>query len=289
MSSALTTIAESSGVTVEDVTEVLKGMIISAKNQHGSTASNAELAIVSGVCAKYDLNPMVKECAAFISGGKLQVVLMIDGWYRIVNRQPDFDGVEFDDNLDANGQLTAITCRMYIKNRSRPVVVTEYLSECRQDRSDVWKKYPARMLRHKAYIQCARMTFGISEMVDNDEADRIKAGEKDITPQQSRSVVDYQAIESQMSECATEDSLRQSCTGIREDFEKRGIWNAEKAIIIEMNGRHKARIAALNTNASSIDAEFEEVKEELHDDAAKQTTASTGDAIDGQATTVEFD
>jgi hypothetical protein len=289
MSTALTTIAESSGVTVEDVTEVLKGMIISAKNQHGSTASNAELAIVSGVCAKYDLNPMVKECAAFISGGKLQVVLMIDGWYRIVNRQPDFDGVEFDDHLDANGQLTAITCRMYIKGRSRPVVVTEYMSECRQDRSDVWKKYPARMLRHKAYIQCARMTFGISEMVDNDEADRIKAGEKDITPQQARSVVDYQAIESQMSECATEDSLRQCCTGIREDFEKRGIWNAEKAIIIEMNGRHKARIAALNTNASSIDAEFEEVNEELRDDTAKQTAASTGDTIDGQATTVEFE
>lgn len=91
MSNALATIAQSSGVSVEDITDVLKGMIISAKNQHGAVASNAELAIVSGVCAKYDLNPMVKECAAFISGGKLQVVLMIDGWYRIVNRQPDFE------------------------------------------------------------------------------------------------------------------------------------------------------------------------------------------------------
>ena len=253
MSNALATIAQSSGVTVEDVTEVLKGMIISAKNQHGSTASNAELAIVSGVCAKYDLNPMVKECAAFISGGKLQVVLMIDGWYRIVNRQPDFDGVEFDDHLDANGALTAITCRMYIKGRGRPVVVTEYLSECRQDRSDVWKKYPARMLRHKAYIQCARMTFGISEMVDSDEAERIKAGERDVTPQQSRGAVDYQALESEMAHCDTQDKLRACCTAIREDMEKRGIWNAEKAIVIEMNGRHKARIEA----AAPIEAEFE--------------------------------
>lgn len=284
MSNALATIAQSSGVSVEDVTDVLKGMIISAKNQHGSTASNAELAIVSGVCAKYDLNPMVKECAAFISGGKLQVVLMIDGWYRIVNRQPDFDGVEFDDHLDANGNLTAITCRMYIKGRSRPVVVTEYMAECRQDRSDVWKKYPARMLRHKAYIQCARMTFGISEMVDSDEAERIKAGERDVTPQQSRGVVDYQVLEAEMSACDTQGRLRACCTAIREDMEKRGIWNAEKAIVIEMNGRHKARIEA----AASIEAEFEEVNEESANDPAKQTT-SAGDPIDGEATTVEFE
>ena len=284
MSNALSTIAQSSGVSVDDVTDVLKGMIISAKNQHGSTASSAELAIVSGVCAKYDLNPMVKECAAFISGGKLQVVLMIDGWYRIVNRQPDFDGVEFDDHLDANGGLTAITCRMYIKGRSRPVVVTEYMAECRQDRSDVWKKYPARMLRHKAYIQCARMTFGISEMVDSDEADRIKAGERDVTPQQSRGVVDYQALEAEMSSCDTQDKLRACCTAIREDMEKRGIWNAEKAIVIEMNGRHKARIEA----AAPIDAEFEEVNEESANEPAKQTTIA-GDSIEVEATTVDFE
>ena len=44
MSNALATIAQSSGVSVEDITDVLKGMIISAKNQHGAVASNAELA-----------------------------------------------------------------------------------------------------------------------------------------------------------------------------------------------------------------------------------------------------
>lgn len=282
MSNALATIAQSSGVSVEDITDVLKGMIISAKNQHGAVASNAELAIVSGVCAKYDLNPMVKECAAFISGGKLQVVLMIDGWYRIVNRQPDFDGVEFDDHLDSNGQLTAITCRMYIKVRSRPVTVTEYLSECRQPKSDVWNKYPSRMLRHKAYIQCARMTFGISEMVDPDEADRIRSGERDVTPPPARATVDYQAIEAQMAACKDAGCLKSVSTGIREDFEKRGIWNAEKAIIIEMNGRHKQRIAAMQDIA---EAEFEEVKED--EQSAAEQAAEQKEPIDGTA--VEFE
>lgn len=254
MSTALTAIAQSSGVSVDDVTDVLKGMIISAKNQHGAQASNAELAVVSGVCAKYDLNPMVKECAAFISGGKLQVVLMIDGWYRIVNRQPNFDGVEFDDHIDDKGVLTAITCRMYIKGRTRPVVVTEYMSECRDPKSSVWQKWPARMLRHKSYIQCARMTFGISDMIDNDEASRITQGEKNITPQTSNvSTVDYPAIDQAMAECADHDSLNKLCADIRAEMEKRGTWNSEKVTLADMKSRHKARIdGAVSTDEFEV-------------------------------------
>lgn len=258
MSTALTAIAQSSGVSIEDVTDVLKGMIISAKNQHGAQATNAELAVVSGVCAKYDLNPMVKECAAFISGGKLQVVLMIDGWYRIVNRQPNFDGVEFDDHIDDKGALTAITCRMYIKGRTRPVVVTEYMSECRDPKSSVWQKWPARMLRHKAYIQCARMTFGISDMIDNDEASRITQGEKNITPQTSNvSTVDYPAIDQAMAECADHDALNKLCAEIRAEMEKRGTWNSEKVTLADMKSRHKTRI-----DASVSTDEFEVVPDD---------------------------
>lgn len=243
MSNALSVISERIGVDIEETKTVLKNMIISAKNQHGSVATDAELAIISSTCAKYDLNPLVKECAAFISGGKMQVVLMIDGWYRIVNRQESFDGVEFQDHLDAQGQLTAITCQMYIKGRSRPVTVTEYLAECRQDKSDVWKKYPARMLRHKAYIQCARMTFGISEMIDEDEAGRIRSGEKDVSPSAPIQAVDYSAIEKAMSLCTTQQELDDLCIDIRADMEKRNLWATEKLILAEMKGRHKLRVA----------------------------------------------
>lgn len=256
MSTAITAIAKSSGVSVDDVTDVLKDMIISAKKQHGAQASKAELAVVSGICARYDLNPMVKECAAFISSGKLQVVLMIDGWYRIVNRQPNFDGVEFEDHIDDKGAMTAITCRMYIKGRTRPVVVTEYMNECRDSKSSVWQKWPARMLRHKAYIQCARMTFGISDMIDSDEASRIAQGEKNITPQaSSASTVDYPAIDKAMAECADHDELNKLCAEIRAEMEKRGTWNSEKVTLADMKSRHKARI-----HADVVTDEFEVVE-----------------------------
>lgn len=263
MSNALAVVAQNTGASVEDITEVLRGMIVSAKNQHGAQASNAELAIVSGVCATYGLNPLVKECAAFISGGKLQIVVMVDGWYKIVNRRPDFDGVEFDDRTDDKGDIVSITCKMFIKNRSKPVTVTEYMKECRDNKSSVWQKWPARMLRHKAYIQAARMAFGISEFVDNDEAERmgIKT-ERDVSPQAtSRSEVhqiDYAAIESGMAECADHAGLDKLCVDIRAEMEKRGVWESEKVTLIEMKGRHKSRIDSYaNTNTD----EFSELGE----------------------------
>lgn len=282
MSTALELVAANVGATTEEVTEVIKGMIISSKNQHGAGATDAEMAIVASVCAKYGLNPLVKECAAFVSGGKLQMVVMIDGFYKVVNRQPDFDGVTFEDHFDEKGDLVSITCSMHLKNRSHPVTVTEYLKECKDPKSSVWTKWPGRMLRHKAYIQCARMAFGLTEMVDNDEADRIRSGELDVTPPPARATVDYQAIEAQMAACKDYECLKSISTGIREDFEKRGIWNAEKAIIIEMNGRHKQRIAAMQDIA---EAEFEEVKEDEQSEAEPETEPK--EPIDGTA--VEFE
>lgn len=282
MSTALELVAANVGATTEEVTEVIKGMIISSKNQHGAGATDAEMAIVASVCAKYGLNPLVKECAAFVSGGKLQMVVMIDGFYKVVNRQPDFDGVTFEDHFDEKGELVSITCSMHLKNRSHPVTVTEYLKECKDPKSSVWTKWPGRMLRHKAYIQCARMAFGLTEMVDNDEADRIRSNERDVTPPSVRATVDYQAIEAQMAACKDYECLKSISTGIREDFEKRGIWNAEKAIIIEMNGRHKQRISAMQDIA---EAEFEEVNED-EQSAAEQATEQK-EPIDGAA--VEFE
>jgi RecT family protein len=44
--------------------------------------------------------------------------------------------------------------------------------------TDPWKKWPNRMLRHKAAIQCARYAFGFSGIMEPDEYERMK----DVTP-----------------------------------------------------------------------------------------------------------
>ena len=281
MSNALAIIAQNSGTTPEEIKDVLSGMIISAKGQHGAKATDAELAVVAGVCATYSLNPLVKEAYAFISGGKLQVMIGIDGWLKVMTRHPDFDGIEYDYEWDGK-ELVSITAKIYTKSRSRPTCVTEWMSECRQPKSDAWNKYPKRMLRNKATGQCIRVAFGISEILDDDEADRIRSSERDVTPPPARATVDYQAIETLMAACKDYECLKSISTGIREDFEKRGIWNAEKAIIIEMNGRHKQRIAAMRDIA---EAEFEEVNED--EQSAAEPATEPKEPIDGTA--VEFE
>lgn len=259
MSNAIAVIAQNTGASVEDITDVLRGMIVSAKNQHGAQATNAELAIVTGVCATYGLNPLVKECAAFVSGGKLSVVVMVDGWYKMVNRRPEFDGVEFDDKFDDKGNLASITCRMFIKGRERPVCVTEYMAECRDPKSSVWQKWPGRMLRHKAYIQCARMAFGISEVIDDDEASRITANsphgsrEKDITP--AAKAIDWEAIKADMAECGDEESLNAVCVELRRRLEADGQWAQAKATCILMKSEHQARIQSYAAQADAVQVE----------------------------------
>lgn len=124
------------------------------------------------VAKEYKLNPILKEIYAIPKkGGGIQPIVGVDGWYNIMNKHPQFDALDFEDHLDDRGNVTAITCRIHRKDRSRPICVTEYMDECRQN-SEPWQRWPRRMLRHKAAIQAARVAFGFSGIVDPDEADR---------------------------------------------------------------------------------------------------------------------
>lgn len=123
------------------------------------------------VAKEYRLNPLTKEIYAFPGkGGSIQPIVSIDGWMRMINNHPDFDGMEFVDNLE-DGKLVSITCKMFRKDRAHPISVTEYMAECRRG-TDTWNKWPARMLRHKAAIQAARYAFGFSGIYDEDEIAR---------------------------------------------------------------------------------------------------------------------
>lgn len=136
-----------------------------------SNITNEQFVAFLMVAKEYNLNPITKQIYAFPSKGGIVPIVSIDGWLRIINENPQFDGMEFADNIDG-GKLASITCRMFRKDRSKPTEVTEYMSECAQG-TDPWKKYPARMLRHKSTIQAARYAFGLAGIYDEDEAGRI--------------------------------------------------------------------------------------------------------------------
>ena len=143
--------------------------------------SNEEIAAALVVCNAYNLNPFTKEIYAFRSKGKLLIIVGVDGWSAIVNRQPQLDGIEFEEHFGEKGGIEAITCRMYRKDRSRPIEVTEYFHECRRN-TDPWRDMPIRMTRNRAFVQCARLAFSISGIVDSDEAQGIEGAPEYIPP-----------------------------------------------------------------------------------------------------------
>lgn len=145
---------------------------------NGQQVSDEQFMQFLMVANEYKLNPFTKEIYAFPARGGVQPIVSIDGWLNIINSKPEFDGMEFEDHL-TDGNLVAVTCRMYRKDRKHPTEVTEYMSECKRN-SDTWKNWPARMLRHKATIQAARYAFGFSGIYEPDEIERMADEPKDM-------------------------------------------------------------------------------------------------------------
>jgi len=151
-------------------------------DKNGKVPSREEFAAFLLVAKEYNLNPLLKEIYAYpAKGGGIVPIVSVDGWVNLINSQAALDGLEFAIEHTEAGALVSITCRIYRKDRSRPIEVTEYLSECIRSTEPWAMKH--RMLRHKALIQCARYAFGFAGIYDEDEGEKI-AGIKDITPPQ---------------------------------------------------------------------------------------------------------
>jgi phage recombination protein Bet len=149
----------------------------------GITPSNEQIASFLVVAREYNLNPFTKEIYAFpTKSGGIQPIVSVDGWLKIINSHPDFDGMTISENFE-NGSIYSATCVIYRKDRKHPTTVTEYLSECTRN-TEQWKQKPIRMLRHKVAMQCARYAFGFAGIVDHDEAERlVDMGEAIVVPQ----------------------------------------------------------------------------------------------------------
>lgn len=144
--------------------------------------SDAQMTALMVVANQYGLNPWTKEIYAFHDKNNgIVPVVGVDGWSRIINNHPQFDGMEFDQDDEK------CTCIIFRKDRNHPIKVTEYMAECRRGAAGPWQSHPNRMLRHKAMIQCARLAFGYGGIYDQDEAERI-VEEKVVTGEVIRDV-----------------------------------------------------------------------------------------------------
>jgi phage recombination protein Bet len=159
---ALAAMAQRYSVSQEGLIDVIKKTCIQGE------CSDAQFKAFVLVANQYQLNPMTREIHAFTDPRRgIVPIVGIDGWSAIVNRRPDFDGCEFAFE-EKDGDL-GCTCTMHVKNRSHPISVTEWLSECKRN-TPPWNTMKRRMLRHKAFMQAARIAFSLSGLFDEDEA-----------------------------------------------------------------------------------------------------------------------
>lgn len=150
--------------------------------------SDSQMSALLIVAGQYGLNPWTKEIYAYPDKQNgIVPVVGVDGWSRIINEHPQFNGVEFnysEETVTHKGKLAHawIECVLHRKDRDRPTVIREYFDEVCRSVNFVtpWDSHPKRMHRHKSLIQAARVAFGFSGIYDEDEAERIT--EKDITP-----------------------------------------------------------------------------------------------------------
>lgn len=160
--------------------------------------TDAQMTALMVVANQYGLNPWTKEIYAFPDKQNgIVPVVGVDGWSRIINEHPQFDGMEFrqsDSMVTMEGAKNPapewMECVIYRKDRSRPITIREYLDEVyrapfKKDNGyqvdGPWQTHTKRFMRHKTMIQAARLAFGYTGIFDQDEAERI-VGEKDITP-----------------------------------------------------------------------------------------------------------
>lgn len=140
--------------------------------------SDAQMVALLVVAQNYGLNPWTRELYAFPDRQNgIVPVVGVDGWSRIINSHPQFDGMDFQQDDES------CTCTIYRKDRTHPIKVTEWMAECKRANVGPWQSHPKRMLRHKAMIQAARIAFGFVGIYEQDEAERIVNADYQVIPE----------------------------------------------------------------------------------------------------------
>ena len=211
--------------------------------------TDAQMTALMVVANQYGLNPWTKEIYAFPDRNNgIVPVVGVDGWSRIINNHPQFDGMDFQQDDES------CTCIIYRKDRSHPIKVTEYMAECRRDGVGPWKSHPRRMLRHKAMIQGARLAFGYSGIFDQDEAERIVENKLGIVITEPVELIDPQPFIDMALATTTDAAALQVWKDHNGKFAKQP---ADHAIFKKAVADHRTALK----NSTATDAE---VKHETH-------------------------
>jgi hypothetical protein len=87
------------------------------------------------IAREHNLDPLKEEVAlAVYDDGHWDTYITVEGYSRILNRDPAFDGIAFNQSVEeSNGVPIWMECSIYRKDRIMPIVVREYFEEVKRE------------------------------------------------------------------------------------------------------------------------------------------------------------
>lgn len=206
--------------TVEQKQEWTQEQIEAIRNTVAVGANNSELIMFLSLAKKYDLDPFAKEIWCVQMGGKITIIAGRDGYLKIANCHPQFNGIEsdvvcandkfFKDKdgvhhsyaVQNRGAIIGAYAIVYRKDRSHPVYVFAPYREYVKN-SPVWRQYPSAMILKVAESMALKRAFSISGLVTQEEVGEAEVESKQ--PQQTTQEV-QEAVVMPPSEILSDNS-----------------------------------------------------------------------------------
>lgn len=132
-------------------------MLNTLRNTVAPGLTEPEFQLFAEMCRATGLNPALKEIWAIKAGGRLQLMTGINGFLKIANSHPQFDGMEVEHQFDG-GKLMACTVKVHRKDRKFPAVATAFMAEYAKP-TPIWKQMPSVMLAKCAKSLAIREAF----------------------------------------------------------------------------------------------------------------------------------
>jgi phage recombination protein Bet len=164
------------------------------KNTVAIGATDDELKMLLYLCKEYNLDPLKKEIYFIKYGGRSTILTSRDGYLKIANNDPNFNGLESDvvylgDKLSKRDdgslhieygpehlafdktKLTGAFCSVFRKDRTKATTIFVSLKDYYKKGAPIWEQYINAMILKVAEAMALKRAFSISGLVTKEEID----------------------------------------------------------------------------------------------------------------------
>ncbi len=149
--------------------QALVGVVIDrmTASKGGQQPTAKELIEYGALCNQAGLNPTTSEVAPLVQGGRVSLIIGVDGWIKVARSYPEFRGyklVPSEDLLKVGIHEVPkyIDSQIFIKGYDFPLEWRTYYNEAVKAKSPVWQSQPNHMLQVRALANGVKRAFGLN-------------------------------------------------------------------------------------------------------------------------------